>query len=101
MASDELGRRGPDEPWYSFIPTAIAAGWVGIFNEVEEVFTDAPDGGAGWGAKIGEAAEQTQAAVVEIGEKGYELAKKAAGMAGGALLAGLVVGGIVIGSSRR
>lgn len=91
----------PDEPWYTFIPTAIAAGWVDIFNEIEEVFTGAPDGGAGWGAKIAQSAEQTEAAVVEIGEKGYSLAKKALGMAGGALLAGLLVGGLVIGGRRR
>ncbi len=83
----------PDEPWYSFIPTAIAAGWVGIFNEVEEVFTDAPDGGAGWGAKIGEAAEQTQTAVSKIADK-YDLgkiAKKLGAMGAGLLFAGVYV----------
>ena len=90
----------PDEPWYSWIPVAIAAGWVEAFNDVQGLVGQAPEQGPGWGAGIAQAAEQTEQAVIDIGNKGASLLKKAVGMAAGGALLGLLIGGALLGSRR-
>lgn len=91
----------PDEPWFSWLPTWIAAGWVAGVNDLQALVADAPEQGPGWGAEIAAAASETESKVSELGQEGFDFAKKAAGMAGGALLGGLLLGGIVLGSRRR
>ncbi len=89
----------PDEPWWSWVPVAIAAGWVAAINDVQQLADQAPEQGPGWGAQIGHAAEQTQAKVVELAEQGAavigQLAAKAGAIAlGVGLLALLIIKGL-------
>lgn len=90
----------PDEPWWSWLPVAIAAGWVEAVNEVQSIAADEPTQGPGWGAEIGHAAEQTEAKVVELGEKG---ASVIGALAKSAAMAGIGLGllALVIMGSRR
>jgi len=90
----------PDEPWYSWIPVAIAAGWVEAFNDVQVVAGQSPNEGPGWGAEIGIAAEETEKKVIDLGKQGASLLRKAAGMAAGGALLGLLIGGALLGSRR-
>lgn len=96
----------PDAPWWEWIPVFVAAGWVEAINSVQELATQAdPDGGAGWGAEIAESAEQTEAAVIEIGEAGADAIAAAAGVVGkGMAMAAIglgLVALIVIGGRKR
>lgn len=85
-----IGQNG--EPWYMVLPQQIAAGWVEAITDTQELAGALPEQGEGWGAQIGHAAEETEAAIIQIGQKGVDLVKAAAsaGMAlGVALLGGL------------
>ena len=93
-----------DEPWYSWIPQAIAAGWVEAFNDVQSLAGQAPGGGGpGWGAEIAQAADATSLKVTELGQKGAALIAKAYGGAGTLVAAGIgaYLLGMFIGGRRR
>lgn len=90
----------PDEPWYSWVPVAIAAGWVGALNDVQSLVTEAPGGGAGWGAELAAAGEATELKVIELKDSAIDFGKQIAGATTGALLGGLLVGGILLGRRR-
>lgn len=77
----------PDTPWWEWIPVAIAAGWVDAINSVQETVSDAPESGPGWGAEIGQAAEDTSQVVSELAEEGAEALGKIGASATGALVA--------------
>lgn len=88
----------PDEPWWSWMPVAIAAGWVSAINDVQEVVNNEPTQGPGWGAQLGTAAEQTEAKAVELSEKASEVLDSAIAYAtGGAAIVLLGLGLLVLG----
>jgi hypothetical protein len=95
----------PDEPWWEWIPVAIAAGWVEAINRVQDlVAQEDPGGGEGWGAQVGHAAEQTEAAVIEIGEAGGAAIGRAAAVAKkmlGAAAVGVGLGLLLLLGNRR
>lgn len=95
----------PDVPWWEWIPVAIAAGWVEAINRVQDLVTqEDPGGGEGWGAQVGHAAEQTEAAVIEIGEAGGAAIGRAAAVAKkmlGAAAVGVGLGLLLLLGNRR
>ena len=90
-----------DEPWYSWIPEAIAAGWVAVFNDVQAVANESPGEGPGWGAEIGQAAEATEKHVVDLGNQGKKLLEKAMNIGAGVGVLALILGGAVLFGGRR
>lgn len=92
----------PDEPWYSWIPAAIAGGWIEALNDVQSVISESPVEGPGWGAEMAETAEKTQIAAVDFAKKGADAIKKAAYGAGAAVVGlGLLFLGIFAVGGRR
>lgn len=83
-----------NEPWWMVLPETIAAGWVAAVNDTQELAGAMPEYGPGWGAQIGEAAVETEAAAISIGQRGYDLAVKIA--AGGMAIGLAVLGGLYL-----